>query len=179
MAMLSRVFVAAILSGLDNLQACTAIGALTNASGRRVRYAVAFSFAEMAASLLGVTCAQSMQSMLMRQAGRYSPLLLFACGLAMLVFATRERNFGAILEQRGAMVVLPSVLAIDNFFAGAGMAAIHAPLMASALLIGAAGAIMSCIGLYIGGTLRKVLPFRLDFAAGIYICALAVFAILR
>jgi putative Mn2+ efflux pump MntP len=179
MAMLSVILVAAILSGLDNLQACTAIGVLALRAGRRTRYAVAFSVAEMAGALLGVACTQLMQSVLMRQIGRYSPVILLACGLAMLALALKERDLAAMLDRRGAVILLPAVLAIDNFFAGAGMASIHAPLIASALLIGAVGGAMSCAGLFIGSRLRRVLPFRLDFAAGIYMCVLAIFALVR
>jgi len=179
MAMLPLVFVTAILSGLDNLQACTAIGLVPVRGCTRIRYAIAFSVAESIAPWFGIACAQLVRSTLFLQIDKYSPLMLLSCGLAMLILGLKQRDFSAMLDRPGALIVIPFALAIDNFFAGAGMAAIRAPLIASVLLIGASGSAMSCAGLFVGKWLREILPFRLDCAAGIYLCILTVAGLLR
>jgi putative Mn2+ efflux pump MntP len=85
----------------------------------------------------------------------------------------------AMASGRGMLFGLPLSLSLDNLVGGAGISALHYPVLPAALLIGLVSAAMSCAGLYLGGWLRRlvqwrVAPWFLEPAVGAYLCLLAV-----
>jgi putative Mn2+ efflux pump MntP len=79
---------------------------------------------------------------------------------------------------------LPLSLSLDNLLGGAGISALGYPMVPAALLIGLVSAVMSCAGLYVGGSARGFALWRgarsawlsrcLEPAVGAYLCLLAV-----
>jgi putative Mn2+ efflux pump MntP len=170
----SWIFISAVLSGVDNLQACSAIGSLALARDQRRWYAFAFSTAETVAPLVGMTLGGLLWPAIFRTVDRYSPVILSLCGLGILSCAIKNRDAARWFDRPGMMVGLPLLLSVDNLLAGVGLSAIHSPLLPSVLIIGATGAAMSCAGLYLGARLRALVPRRMEFAAGVYLCLLSI-----
>jgi putative Mn2+ efflux pump MntP len=168
------IFLSAVLSGVDNLQACSAIGSLGFARDQRRWYAFAFSTAETVAPLLGLALGGVLWPAIFRRVDRYSPLILLLCGVGILWFAIRNRDVVRWFGRPRMIVGLPLLLSVDNLLAGVGLSSIHSPLLASALIIGGTGAAMSCAGLYLGTYIRAVVPRRLEFAASVYLCLVSI-----
>jgi len=170
----SWIFISAVLSGIDNLQACSAIGCLALAPGQRRWYAFAFSTAETVAPLVGLALGGLLWPAVLRTVNRYLPMILLLCGLGILAFAIKNRDAALWFDRPGMMVGLPLLLSVDNLLAGVGLSAIHSPMLPSVLIIGATGAVMSCAGLYLGAWVRALVPRRLEFGASIYLCLLSI-----
>jgi manganese efflux pump family protein len=172
--MLWLLLLSGLLAGVDNLQACLAIGLLPLKPDQRRRYAIAFSTAETVAPLLGLTLGGLLLPALFEHLDNSSPLILLLCGLGILALAIKNREVAPWFVRPGMMIRLPLLLSVDNLLAGIGLSAIHAPVLASVLIIGATGAAMSCAGLYLGASIRAIVPRRLEFAAGVYLCLLSI-----
>ena len=170
--MLGTVILFGILAGVDNLQACSAIGLLPLHGARRCLLALAFTVCETAAPLAGL----AVGNVLLRWTGsagpKLGPLLTLACGIAILIFTFRGEA-ALVLNHRKWVFGMPVALSCDNLLAGTGLSSLHYPLAASALVIGFISAAMSCIGLYSGAWVRRFLPRWMEFAVGVYLCALA------
>jgi putative Mn2+ efflux pump MntP len=71
-----------------------------------------------------------------------------------------------LLPIRRIVVGEPLPLSFDNLLAGAGISSLHYPVVIPALTIGLVSALISFIGLYLGASIRRFVPGRMDFAVG-------------
>src|SRR5882724_4208880 len=86
-----------LIAGLDNLQACTALGLVEMPSSRRMRLAAAFAVCETAAPMAGLLLGQAMLSLLTPYSRIVGPVLTMACAIAIVVLAlSKKRGDGAI-----------------------------------------------------------------------------------
>jgi|ERR1035438_2112549 hypothetical protein len=83
------------------------------------------------------------------------------------------RSLSNLVNGRRIVVGMPLALSFDNLLAGAGISSLHYPVVISAPTIGLVSALMSCIGLYLGASIRRFVPGRMEFAVGAYLCVLA------
>jgi putative Mn2+ efflux pump MntP len=171
--MLGAVFLFGILAGLDNLQACSAIGLLPIRRARRHLLAIAFTGCESMAPLAGLALSNFVLRLAGGAATRIGPFIMLACGIGVLICAIRQDDLRSIVNEPRLIVGMPVALSFDNLLAGAGMGSIHYPVLISALIIGLVSAAMSCIGLYLGAWIRRFLPSWMEFAVGAYLCLLA------
>jgi putative Mn2+ efflux pump MntP len=169
--MLGTVLLFGILSGADNLQACSAIGLLRIPRSRRHLLAVAFTSCETLAPVAGL----ALGHLLLRCAGdagaKIGPFMTLACGIAILVCAFRD-ELPSLVNERNFIVGMPVALSFDNLLAGTGISSLHYPVAISALIVGLVSGSMSCIGLYLGAWTQRFLPSRMEFAVGVYLCFL-------
>ena len=175
-----EVLVFGLLAGLDNLQVCSSLGLLPIQKRRVHALAAAFCVSEVAGALLGLLLGRTLVGALGEAASSAGPLVMLACGAAVVLLALRrdDDNLESLVNHRALLVGLPLSLSLDNVVAGAGISFSSYPLVASALVIGAISASMSCLGLYLGHFLRRFLPSRVELMVGVYLCFLAVRMIL-
>jgi manganese efflux pump family protein len=176
--MFGSVFFLGILAGVDNLQACSAIGLLPIRSARKHLLAVAFTGCETIAPLVGLVLGHFVLRCTGGAAARIGPFMMLACGIAVLFCAVRREDLSSLVNGRKMILGVPLALSFDNLLAGAGISALHFPVVASALLIGFISAAMSCIGLYLGSWIKRFVPDRVELAVGAYLCLLAGRALL-
>lgn len=168
--MLGTVILFGILAGVDNLQVCSAIGLLSIPRARRRLLAAAFAACETTAPIAGLALGHLMLSWV-RAGSKIGPFTTLACGIGVLFFAFRDEA-PVLLNGRKLIFGMPVALSFDNLLAGAGLSSLHYPVAISALTIGCVSAVMSCIGLYLGAWIRRLIPSWLEFAAGVYLCFL-------
>jgi len=169
--MLGTVILFGILAGVDNLQACSAIGLLPMHRARRYLLALAFTACETAAPLVGLAVGHFLLSWTRGAGSKIGPLMTLACGIGILSFPFRDEA-PLVVNERKWIFGMPVALSFDNLLAGAGLSSVHYPLAISALLVGFISAAMSCIGLYLGAWIQRFLPRWMEFAVGAYLCLL-------
>jgi putative Mn2+ efflux pump MntP len=177
--MLGAVLLFGVLAGVDNLQVCSSIGLLPIERRRRHLLAAAFSLCEIAAPLLGLLLGHLLLRSLEGAAAKAGPLLMLLCGGAVLLWDRLPGLSSRPVRSSSLLFGLPLSLSLDNLLGGAGISALHYPMIPAALLIGLVSASMSCAGLYLGAWLRRlvrwrVAPWVLEPAVGVYLCLLAV-----
>jgi len=102
------------------------------------------------------------------------PAAVLLLGVAVVFLALRQEDVAEAANSDGVLFGLPLSLSLDNFLAGAGLGAIHFPILLSAVVIGLVSAAMSCAGLYMGAWMRRFLPRRMEIAVGAYLCLLGL-----
>jgi manganese efflux pump family protein len=173
--MIGAILVLGVLAGLDNLQVCSSIGLLPLRKKRTHFLAAAFSFCEIAAAVLGVVLGHNLLSIF--EGGtttKFGALIMLVCGAIFLLLAVRQHDISRVVNGNAMLLGLPISLSLDNLVAGIGLGPSVCPAVYSALLIGFISAGMSCIGLYFGAWIRRLLPARMQPVLGAYICAVAI-----
>jgi len=165
---------AGVLAGLDNLQVCSSLGLLRMTGRRRHCFALAFTFCETAAPLLGILAGNALLRMLAPVSRLAAPAVTIVCGIALVLSAFR----GEDTAPAGTLFGLPVSLSLDNVAAGMGISPMAHPAWAAALVVGATSAAMSCAGLYGAALLRPVFarlaPVRAGFVVGGYLCLISI-----
>jgi putative Mn2+ efflux pump MntP len=171
-----EILIFGLLAGLDNLQVCSSLGLLPLQRRRLHLLAAAFCASEIGGAVLGLLLGRSLLTLLDPIASGIAPLVMLGCGAAVLYLALRrdDPDLASFANHRALLVGVPLSLSLDNVIAGAAISFAGHSLVQSALLIGVISASMSCVGLYLGHRLRRVLPQRIELAVGAYLCFLAV-----
>ena len=178
--MLNLLFLSALLTSVDNLMVCSAIGLLPLTRGQRRWYAFAFSVAETLAPILGMSVGAFLWLTLLKRVDHSTPVILLLCGVIILALAWLNRDAARFLGKPGMIVGLPLLMSIDNLIAGIGLSAVKAPPLPAAFMIGLAGTVMSCTGLLLGDRIRRVVPMRvLQLASGSVVCAVSLWMLVR
>jgi manganese efflux pump family protein len=177
--MLNLVFISALLTSIDNLIVCSALSLLPLSREQRRWYAFAFSAAETFAAVAGMSLGAVFWPALLHSADQSVPIILLLCGV-ILALGWFNRDAARLFGRPGMIVGLPLLMSIDNLVAGIGLSAAKTPPLATALIIGFAGSIMSCAGLLLGSSLRKLIPLRASqFSAGTVICCFSIWMLVR
>ena len=171
--MLGTVLLFGFLAGIDNLQACSGIGLLPIRSARKHLLALSFTLCETLAPLVGLALGHILLRCAGAAADKIGPFTMLACGVVVLFYAVRREDLTSLVNGPKMVLGVPLALSFDNLFAGAGISALHYPVVISALVIGLVSAAMSCIGLYLGAWIRRFVPSWMEFAVGAYLCLLA------
>lgn len=171
-----EILVFGFLAGLDNLQTCSSLGLLPIRRSRIHWLAAAFCAGEILGAMLGLLLGGGLIGLLGDAASSVAPVAMLGCGCAVVVLAFRrdDKDLEQLVNHRALLLGLPLSLSLDNVVAGAGISFSSHPLMMSGLIIGAISASMSCLGLYLGHWIRRLLPERIEVVVGVYLCVLAV-----
>src|SRR6516165_6654768 len=96
--MIGTVLCFGILAGVDNLKASSAIGLLPMCRARKHILAAAFTVCETTAPLAGL----GLGHLLLRYAGgaaaKIGPLMMLACGIAILLSAFRQEDLSLLVN---------------------------------------------------------------------------------
>jgi putative Mn2+ efflux pump MntP len=178
--MLTLLVLSALLTSLDNLVVCSAIGMLPLTGGQRRWYSFTFSLAETLAPVAGMSIGVFLWPSLLHRTDESVPAILLFCGATILALTWINRDAARLFGQPGMIVGLPLLMSIDNLIAGIGLSAVKSPPLLSTLIIGLAGSIMSCSGIFLGGRLRLALPSRvLQFTSGGVVCVVSLWMLVR
>jgi manganese efflux pump family protein len=178
--MLTLLFVSALLSSLDNLVVCSAIGLLPLTGVQRRWYSFTFSLAETLAPVAGMSIGAFLWPSVLHRADQSVPAILLLCGATILALAWLNRDAARFFGKPGMIVGLPLLMSLDNLIAGIGLGAVKSPPLLSALIIGVAGSIMSCSGLFLGDRLRHALTNRVpQFTCGSVVCLVSRWMLVR
>ncbi|HEY6343648.1 MAG TPA: manganese efflux pump [Bryobacteraceae bacterium] len=171
--MLGAVLLFAILAGVDNLETCSAVGFLPIRRARKLLLALSFTICETVAPIVGLAVGHFFFAYAAAASARIGPCVMLTCGIAILFSAHRRVVLPSLVNGPGMIVGLPVALSFDNLLAGAGISSLRYPVAISALLIGLVSAAMSCIGLYLGAWVSRLVPRKMEFAVGLSLCFLA------
>jgi len=166
-----------VLAGLDNLHVSAALGVSRPRRGRLVALAAAFAACEALMPLAGLAVGGALRQALpaLQAAG---PVVLLACGTAILLHALREGDAREVVEGRW-ILGLPITLSLDNLFAGVGLGSAGYPVAASALVVGVISGGMCLAGLFAGAWLRRWVPGRTEAWSGAFLVLLALVSLAR
>ena len=169
-----EIVVFGLLVGLDNLQVCSSLGLLKLERRRVHLLAACFGASEILGAVAGLLLGHTLSATFSRFVNHAAPLLVLACGMAILFMSWRRGQAERMVGQSAFLFSLPLTLSLDNLVAGAGLGLSNAPLLSSAVAIGCISGAMSCLGLYAGAWLRRFLPERVDLLTGAYLCFLSI-----
>lgn len=153
-----------VIAGLDNLQVAVAVSMTPLTT--RWRFAVAFAVCEIVSPMLGAMGVRSLGF-------DVAPLVVAACGLAIIGFALTERGVAPLVNSRWAVIGLPLSLSFDNLLLGAGAGAAGISPLAAAATIGCVSASMALLGIAAGARLRRWIPEKIEIVSGVYLVAIA------
>lgn len=172
-----------LLAGLDNVQAASGIGMLPVSLRRKLNLTLAFAVCETLMLMLGLWIGDRFLGLPLWQpyAELSKALLLFLCGIAVIVLSHTRRDMECILERPAVCVWMPLALGFDNLFAGIGLGAMATPGVTIALVYGLTVLLLCLIGLLLGARLRRWLqactPDNADWISGAYLMVLAGFSL--
>jgi putative Mn2+ efflux pump MntP len=155
------------------------IGLLPLSRRQQDEYALAFSVAEIMATLSGLAAGSWLWPPLSPLAERYPPAFLLMCGAAVLGIGAMKWDLSRWFGSPWVLFGLPLGFSVDNLLAGAALTKVDATPLGSAVLIGATGAAMSCGGLYLAGWVRTMIPRRPELVAGTYLLVLSLLQWMR
>lgn len=158
---------------LDSFRASLGLGATRPRPARVLMYALAFGVCDALAPLLGLLMGQSLAGLVGAWGGWLGPLLLGGYGVYVTLVTLRCAGRA---EEAGGWVVwgLPLTLSLDNLVAGASLGMIQFPLVLTVLVIGAASALMSLLGLKLAGAAVTRLRVRTELVGGVCLVLIAV-----
>jgi len=166
------------LTGIDNAQVAVGLGMTAMSAQRKWLIAAMFGLFEATMPLIGLLVGHRVSPALGEAAGWLGPICLAACGLMILVMASRRRETDSVADSRWLMLGLPLSLSFDNLLAGMGFGALGYPVAVTAATIGLISGGLCFAGMFLGTHLRKWLPARADFISGAWLMTAATILIL-
>jgi putative Mn2+ efflux pump MntP len=161
------------LAGLDNLQAAAALSISPLTRERRRLLTISFVLCEGLTPLLGLLLAQLVRLPLGLSFDRVAPLIVVACGVAVLWQAFHDDDGASVANSRWTIVTLPLSLSLDNLLIGVSAGTLgHSPALA-ALVIGGISATMCAAGIAGGTRLGRLVPRHADVVSGLALLVIA------
>jgi len=171
---MTQLFFLGVLAGIDNLQVAAAIGVAPMPRTRRTLLIAAFAACEIASPVLGVYLTYVLGTRFDVSLEGIAPLVVVACGVAIVVRALRERDEEKpLFASRWTLIGLPLSLSLDNLLIGVSAATLGYPPALAALVIGAISAALCVTGIVAGARMARLIPKRAELVSG---CALIVIA---
>lgn len=168
MSDLLQIVLLGILAGADNIQVAAAVSLAPLTRARRIGFAIAFAFCEIATPIVGLLFVRSLRIEL------YTPLVLIACGAAIVVLALKDRDeLERVVNRKWTLAALPLFLSFDNLLIGVSLGAFGYPLLFAAATIGAISASMCVLGIAGGTRIRRWIPERANVVSGVYLIVIA------
>lgn len=159
---------------LDSFRASLGLGALKLRPLRQAQIVLAFGLCDGLAPLVGLLIGQSLVRYIGGWVEHLGPLALFAYGV--YVVYVSQRYAGKEAEEPGRWLVLglPLSLSLDNLVAGASLGMVGFPLLLSVAVIGAMSALMSLVGLRLGGLAVNLLGVKTELIGGVALMFVAL-----
>jgi manganese efflux pump family protein len=101
------------------------------------------------------------------------PIVLLVYGLY-LVVRSLQTEAPEDLDERMALFGIPLSLSLDNLLASTGLGLLGFPPVLSAAVFGTITALMTFVGLQLGGVAARFIPIRSDLLSGIGLSIMAV-----
>jgi manganese efflux pump family protein len=158
----------AVSVGLSNFAASIGIGTSGVDARTRLRVGLVFGVFESGMPLIGLLIGDQLADQL-GHAGRWAgAVTLGALGLYSIITALRRRGEHSPVPAGGLRLLLAGLaLSLDNLVIGFALGTYQAPLLVSAVIIGAVSVALSLIGLEIGARLARWAGPRAELASGV------------
>lgn len=170
--MISLLVLGCVLS-LDNFRLAIALGAFEIGWRRALRIATVFGLWDSLSPLVGVLIGRYFGGEIGPVANTLGPVVLLVYGLY-LVVRSLQTEAPEDLDERMALFGIPLSLSLDNLLAGTGLGMLGFPPVFTAAGFGAITALMTFLGLQIGGVAARFIPIRSDLLSGVGLSIMAV-----
>jgi putative Mn2+ efflux pump MntP len=158
---------------LDNFRLSIALGAFQLSWHRALRVAVVFGFWDGFSPLVGGLIGGYFGQGIGSGADVLGPIVLGVYGLY-LVVRSLQTEAPEELDERMALFGIPLSLSLDNLLAGTGLGILGFPPVFTAAAFGTITAVMTLIGLQLGGVAARFIPIRSDLLTGMGLSIMAV-----
>lgn len=158
---------------LDNFRLTIALGAFNLGWRRALRMAVVFGFWDGLSPLIGLLIGRYFGQAVGPVAETIGPIVLGAYGIY-LVVRSLQTEAPEDLDERMALFGIPLALSLDNLIAGTGLGMLGFPPVVTAAVFGTITALMTFVGLQLGGFVARFIPIRSDLLGGMGVAIMAV-----
>ena len=172
MTLISLLILGFVLS-LDNARLAVALGAFQLSWRRALRIAVVFGLWDGFSPLVGLLIGSYFGEEFGEAAEFLGPIVLLAYGLY-LVVRSLQTEAPEDLDERMALFGIPLSLSLDNLLAGTRLGMLGFPPVFTAAVFRTMTAIMTFIGLQLGGVVARFIPIRSDLLSGAGLAIMAV-----
>ena len=172
MTLISLLILGFVLS-LDNARLAVALGAYDLSWRRALRVAVVFGLWDGFSPLIGLVIGRYFGQEIGPVADTLGPIVLLVYGLY-LVVRSLQTEAPEELDERMALFGIPLSLSLDNLFAGTGLGMLGFPPVFTAAVFGMITALMTFVGLQLGGVAARFIPIRSDLLSGMGLSIMAV-----
>jgi manganese efflux pump family protein len=169
---ISLLILAFVLS-LDNFRLAIALGAFQLSWRRALRMAVVFGLWDGFSPLVGLLIGRYFGQEIGPVADTLGPIVLLVYGLY-LVVRSLQTEAPEGLDERMALYGIPLSLSLDNLLAGTGLGMLGFPPVFTATVFGMVTALMTFVGLQLGGVAARFIPIRSDLLSGMGLSIVAV-----
>ena len=167
------LLVLGMLAGVDNVQAAVALSIAPMTRDRRGLLTLSFVLCEGLTPLIGVGLAHLVQLPPGASLNRFAPLVVIACGVAVLWKAFNDGDGAPIVNSPWTIVTLPLSLSLDNLLIGVSVGSLGYPPAVAALTIGGTSAAMCAAGIAGGSRVGRLMPRYGDVVSGIVLIVIA------
>jgi putative Mn2+ efflux pump MntP len=171
-AVISLLILGIVLS-LDNFRLAIALGAFKLSWRRALRVAVVFGLWDGFSPLVGLLIGRYFGREIGPAADILGPIVLLVYGLY-LVVRSLQTEAPEDLDERMALFGIPLSLSLDNLLAGTGLGMLGFPPVFTAAVFGTITALMTFVGLQLGGVAARFIPIRSDLLSGMGLSIMAV-----
>jgi manganese efflux pump family protein len=171
-AVISLLILGVALS-LDNFRLAIALGAFKLSWHRALRIAVVFGFWDGLSPLVGLLIGRYFGQEIGPAADILGPIVLLVYGLY-LVVRSLQTEAPEDLDERMALFGIPLSLSLDNLLAGTGLGMLGFSPVFTAAVFGTITALMTFVGLQLGGVAARFIPIRSDLLSGMGLSIMAV-----
>jgi manganese efflux pump family protein len=162
-----------IVLSLDNFRLSIALGAFKLSWRRALRIAVVFGLWDGFSPLVGLLIGRYFGQEIGPVADTLGPIVLLVYGLY-LVVRSLQTEAPEELDERMALFGIPLSLSLDNLFAGTGLGMLGFPPVFTAAVFGMITALMTFVGLQLGGVAARFIPISSDLLSGMGLSIMAV-----
>lgn len=164
MTVISLLILGFVLS-LDNFRLAIALGAFKLNWRRAIRIAVVFGLWDAFSPLVGLLIGNYFGEEIGSAADILGPIVLLMYGLY-LVVRSLQSEAPEDLDERMALFGIPLSLSLDNLLVGTGLGMFGFPSVFTAAVFGTMTALMTFVGLQLGGVAARFIPIRSDLLSG-------------
>ena len=176
MTLISLLILGLVLS-LDNFRLAIALGAFKLSWRRALRIAVVFGLWDGFSPLVGLLVGRYFGEEIGEAADFLGPIVLLVFGLY-LVVRSLQTEAPEDLDERWVLLGIPLSLSLDNLLAGTGLGMLGFPPVFTAAVFGTMTALMTFVGLQLGGAVARFIPIRSDLLSGAGLSIMAVVQVL-
>ncbi len=175
-AVISLLILGFVLS-LDNFRLAIALGAFKLSWRRALRIAVVFGVWDSVSPLVGLLIGRYFGQEIGPVAEILGPIVLAVYGLYLIV-RSLQTEAPEELDERMALFGIPLSLSLDNLLTGTGLGLLGFPPVFSAVVFGTITALMTFVGLQLGGVASRFIPIRADLLSGLGLLIMSVVLVL-
>lgn len=167
MKSISTLLILGFALSLDSFRVSLGLGALKLRTIRQLQIVLAFGLCDGLAPLIGLLIGKSLVSYVGVWTEYLGPIALCAYGVYVIYVARRCADTGAKEPDGWIVLGVPLSLSLDNLIAGASLGVVGFPLLLSVMVIGLMSALMSLIGLRLGGMAVRFLRINTELLGGV------------